>query len=81
MKFHKKETAGQGYKLCLRASGPSYSPMRINAHRYIHFYTGKFAHTLDNMSYRKTQYDLWDFEERLPRQGSLYVPPLFADRL
>ena len=38
------------------------------------FYTGKFAHTLDNMLYRKTQYDLWDFEERVHGKEVLYVP-------
>jgi hypothetical protein len=43
------------------------------------FYTGKFAHTLDNMSYRKTQYDLWDFEERVHGKEVLYVPHFFAD--
>lgn len=43
------------------------------------FYTGKFAHTLDNLSYRKTQYDLWDFEEKLHGKEVLYVPHYFSD--
>ena len=38
------------------------------------FYTGKFAHSLNNLSYRKTQYDLWDFEERVHGKEILYVP-------
>jgi hypothetical protein len=43
------------------------------------FYTGKFAHTLDNLSYRKTEYDLWDFEEKIHGQEVLYVPHFFTD--
>ena len=43
------------------------------------FYTGKFAHTLDNLSYRKTQYDLWDFEEKVHAKEVLYVPHYFSD--
>jgi hypothetical protein len=38
------------------------------------FYTGRFAHSLNNLNYRKTQYDLWDFEERLHGKEVLYVP-------
>ena len=38
------------------------------------FYTGKFSHTLDNLNYRKTQYDLWDFEEKIHGKEVLYVP-------
>jgi hypothetical protein len=38
------------------------------------FYTGKFAHSLNNLSYRKTQYDLWDFEEKVHGKEVLYVP-------
>ena len=38
------------------------------------FYTGKFAHTLNNKDYRKNQYDLWDFEERVHGKEVLYVP-------
>jgi hypothetical protein len=41
------------------------------------FYTGKFAHTLDNWVYRKTQYDLWDFEEKVHGKEILYVPHFF----
>ena len=43
------------------------------------FYTGKFAHTLDNLNYRKTQYDLWDFEERIHGKEVLYVPHYLTD--
>ena len=38
------------------------------------FYSGKFAHSLNNLSYRKTQYDLWDFEEKIHGKEVLYVP-------
>lgn len=38
------------------------------------FYTGKFAHSLNNLNYRRTQYDLWDFEEKLHGKEVLYVP-------
>jgi hypothetical protein len=38
------------------------------------FYTGKFAHTLNNWLYRKNQYDLWDFEEKVHGKEVLYVP-------
>lgn len=38
------------------------------------FYTGRFAHSLDNMNYRRTQYDLWNFEEQLHGKEVLYVP-------
>lgn len=38
------------------------------------FYTGKFAHSLNNKNYRKNQYDLWDFEERIHGKEILYVP-------
>jgi len=43
------------------------------------FYSGKLAYTLDNLSYRKTQYDLWDFEEQVHGKEVLYVPHLFSD--
>jgi hypothetical protein len=43
------------------------------------FYTGKFAHTLDNLNYRKTQYDLWDFEEKVHGKEVLYVPHFIID--
>ncbi len=43
------------------------------------FYTGKFAYTLDNLNYRKTQYDLWDFEEKVHGKEVLYVPHYFSD--
>lgn len=38
------------------------------------FYTGKFASSLNSLSYRKTQYDIWDFEEKLHGKEVLYVP-------
>jgi hypothetical protein len=43
------------------------------------FYTGKFAHTLDNWVYRKNQYDLWDFEEQVHGKEILYVPHFFNE--
>jgi Dolichyl-phosphate-mannose-protein mannosyltransferase len=43
------------------------------------FYTGKFAHALDNLSYRKTQYDLWNFEEQVHGKEVLYVPHFYPD--
>jgi hypothetical protein len=43
------------------------------------FYTGKFAYTLDNETYRKTQYDVWDFEERVHGKEVLYLPHFFPD--
>jgi hypothetical protein len=43
------------------------------------FYTGNFAYTLDNLNYRKTQYDLWNFEEQLHGKDVLYVPHYFSD--
>jgi len=43
------------------------------------FYTGKFAHSLNNLSYRKTQYDLWDFEEKVHGKEVLYVPHYITD--
>jgi hypothetical protein len=38
------------------------------------FYTGNFAHSLDNLNYRRTQYDLWNFEEKIHGREVLYVP-------
>lgn len=38
------------------------------------FYTGKFSHSLDNLNYRRTQYDIWDFEEKIHGKEVLYVP-------
>jgi hypothetical protein len=38
------------------------------------FYSGSFAHTLNNKDYRKTQYDLWDFEEQLHGAEVCYIP-------
>lgn len=43
------------------------------------FYTGKPAHTLDNLNYRKTQYDIWNFEEQMHGKEVLYVPHYFSD--
>jgi hypothetical protein len=43
------------------------------------FYTGKFAHSLNNLNYRKTQYDLWNFEEKIHGKEVLYVPHYLTD--
>jgi hypothetical protein len=43
------------------------------------FYTGKFAHTLNNKDYRKTQYDLWPFEEMIHGKEVLYLPHWLDD--
>jgi hypothetical protein len=43
------------------------------------FYSGKLAYTLDNLSYRKTQFDIWDFEEQVHGKEVLYVPHYFSD--
>jgi hypothetical protein len=43
------------------------------------FYSGKLSHTLDNLNYRKTQFDIWDFEERVHGKEVLYVPHFFND--
>lgn len=43
------------------------------------FYSGNFAHSLDNKDYRKTQFDLWDFEEKLHGQEVCYVPHWLND--
>jgi hypothetical protein len=45
------------------------------------FYTGKFAHSLNNLNYRKTQYDLWNFEEQVHGKEVLYVPHYLTDDL
>jgi hypothetical protein len=44
-----------------------------NASKYT-FYTGNFSHSLNNLNYRKTQYDLWKFEEEIYDKNVLYVP-------
>ncbi len=38
------------------------------------FHTGHFAHSLNNLAYRRTQYDIWNFEERLNGKEVFYVP-------
>lgn len=38
------------------------------------FYTGKFATSLNNLNYRRTQYDIWKFEEQIHGKEVLYVP-------
>jgi hypothetical protein len=43
------------------------------------FYTGKFAHSLNNKDYRKTQYDLWPFEEQIHGKEVLYLPHWLDD--
>lgn len=49
-----------------------------NAAEYT-FYTGKFAHSLNNLNYRKNQYDLWNFEERVHGKEILYVPHFLTE--
>ncbi len=43
------------------------------------FYTGQFANSLDNKDYRKTQYDIWPFEEQIHGKEVLYVPHWLND--
>lgn len=43
------------------------------------FYTGKPAYTLDNLNYRKTQYDIWPYEEMFHGKEVLYVPHYFNE--
>jgi hypothetical protein len=43
------------------------------------FYSGKTAYTLDNLNYRKTQFDLWNYEEQVHGKEVLYVPHYFSD--
>ncbi len=43
------------------------------------FYTGQFAHSLNNKDYRKTQYDIWPFEEQVHGKEVLYVPHWLND--
>ena len=49
-----------------------------NASKYT-FYTKRFSHTLNNLSYRKNQYDIWDFEEQIHGKEVLYVPHYLTD--
>jgi hypothetical protein len=43
------------------------------------FYTGKPATSLNNMNYRKNQYDIWNFEEQFHGKEILYVPHFLND--
>ena len=43
------------------------------------FYTGQFAHSLNNKDYRKTQYNIWPFEEQVHGKEVLYVPHWLND--
>jgi hypothetical protein len=43
------------------------------------FYTGNFAHSLNNKDYRKTQFDLWPFEEQIHGKEIFYVPHWLND--
>lgn len=44
------------------------------------FYTkGKFAHSLNNINYRKNQYDIWPFEDSLQHQSVLLLHSRNAD--
>jgi hypothetical protein len=45
------------------------------------FYTGEFAYELNNLAYRKTQYDIWDFEEKVHGKEVLYVPHFLTERI
>lgn len=45
------------------------------------FYTGKFAYELNNLSYRKTEYDIWDFEEKVHGKEVLYVPHYLTENI
>jgi hypothetical protein len=45
------------------------------------FYSGKFAYELNSLSYRKTQYDIWDFEEKVHGKEVLYVPHFLTDSI
>ncbi len=38
------------------------------------FYTGNIALSLNNVHYRRNQYDLWDIEERLQGKTVFYIP-------
>jgi hypothetical protein len=49
-----------------------------NASKYS-FYTKKFAHSLNNLSYRKNQYDLWNYEEQIHGKEVLYIPHYLTD--
>ncbi len=42
------------------------------------FYTKKTAHSLNNIFYRKNQYDLWNIEEELQGKDVLIVFPMYA---
>ena len=45
------------------------------------FYTGGFAYELNSLSYRKTQYDIWNFEEKVHGKEVLYVPHFLTDNI
>jgi hypothetical protein len=45
------------------------------------FYTGKFAYELNNLAYRKTEYDIWDFEEKVHGKEVLYVPHFLTESI
>jgi hypothetical protein len=45
------------------------------------FYTGKFAYELNSRTYRKTQYDIWNFEEQVHGKEVLYVPHFLTDNI
>ncbi len=37
------------------------------------FYTGEFAHSLNNINYRKNQYDIWDFEDSIQNKPVMLI--------
>jgi hypothetical protein len=43
------------------------------------FYTGNPATSLNNLNYRKNQYDIWNFEEQFHGKEILYVPHFLND--
>ena len=45
------------------------------------FYTGKFAYELNNLAYRKTEYDIWDFEAKVHGKEVLYVPHFLTESI
>ena len=76
--FHKKKQWAQDISN-LAGSRPVVFTNSYQRPSVYTFYTGKFSHTLDNLAYRKTQYDLWDFEEKVHGKEVLYVPHYFSD--
>jgi len=49
-----------------------------NPSRYT-WYTGKFSHTLNSLTYRKNQFDLWNYEQLLHGRDVLFIPHYIDD--